>query len=77
NENHTNIHLFKSQKPEHVPIQIISQDELLQEILNANPQTKKSRQIPTNNFIALIDGAVASPKPKEEKFSNTKIETDG
>ena len=68
--------LFFSDKPEDIGWQFVSEDVRLQDIRKAKPDAIKARQIPANNFIALIDGAMASPKPKEEKFSNTKIETD-
>nr|WP_313510429.1 nuclear transport factor 2 family protein [Stenotrophomonas geniculata] len=73
----TYMDLFFSDKPEDIGWQYVSEDVRLQDIRKAKPEPIKARQIPANNFIALIDGAVASPKPKEEKFSNTKIETDG
>lgn len=66
-----------SDKPEDIGWQFVSEDVRLQDIRKAKPDAIKARQIPANNFIALIDGVVASPKPKEETFSNTKIETDG
>nr|WP_285318671.1 nuclear transport factor 2 family protein [Stenotrophomonas maltophilia] len=69
--------LFFSDKPDDIGWQFVSEDVRLQDIRKAKPDAIKARQIPANNFIALIDGAVASPKPKEETFSNTKIETDG
>jgi len=69
--------LFFSDKPEDIGWQFVSEDVRLQDIRKAKPDAIKARQIPANNFIALIDGVVASPKPKEETFSNTKIETDG
>lgn len=69
--------LFLSDKPEDIGWQFVSEDVRLQDIRKAKPDAIKARQIPANNFIALIDGVVASPKPKEETFSNTKIETDG
>ncbi|EMI49665.1 hypothetical protein C405_09905 [Stenotrophomonas maltophilia AU12-09] len=73
----TYMSLFFSDKPEDIGWQFVSEDARLQEICKAKPDAIKARQIPANNFIALIDGAVASPKLKEETFSNTKIETDG
>ncbi len=69
--------LFFSDKAEDIGWQVVSEDVRLQDIRKTRPDAIKARQIPANNFIALIDGAVASPKPTEEKFSNTKIETDG
>lgn len=73
----TYMSLFFSDKPEDIGWQFVSEDARLQDIRKAKPDAIKARQIPANNFIALIDGAVASPKLKEETFSNTKIETDG
>lgn len=73
----TYMSLFFSDKPEDIGWQYVSEDVRLQDIRRAKPDAIKARRIPANNFIALIDGAVASPKPKEETFSNTKIETDG
>jgi hypothetical protein len=37
----------------------------------------KARQIPSINFVSLIDAAVAKPEPSEETFSNISVETDG
>ncbi|MFV1845190.1 nuclear transport factor 2 family protein [Stenotrophomonas maltophilia] len=69
--------LFFSDKAEDIGWQYVSEDARLQDIRKAKRDAIKARKIPANNFIALIDGVVASPKPREEKFSNTKIETDG
>lgn len=69
--------LFFSDNPQDIGWQFVSEDVRLQDIRKAKPDAIKARKIPANNFIALIDGAVASPKPREEKFFNTKIETDG
>ncbi|TDV31044.1 nuclear transport factor 2 family protein [Stenotrophomonas sp. CC22-02] len=69
--------LFFSDKAEDIGWQYVSEDVRLQDIRKAKPDAIKARKIPANNFIALIDGAVASPKPREEEFSNTKIEADG
>lgn len=73
----TYMSLFFSDKAEDIGWQVVSEDVRLQDIRRTKPDAIKARQIPANNFIALIDGAVASTKPTEEKFSNTKIETDG
>lgn len=40
------------------------------------PDAIKARQIPGNNFVSLIDGAVAAEE-REETFSNLRIDTDG
>ncbi|MBA0436623.1 nuclear transport factor 2 family protein [Stenotrophomonas maltophilia] len=69
--------LFFSDKAEDIGWQYVSEDVRLQDIRKAKPDAIKARKIPANNFIALIDGVVASPKPREEKFFNTKIDTDG
>ncbi|HDS1581500.1 TPA: nuclear transport factor 2 family protein [Stenotrophomonas maltophilia] len=73
----TYMSLFFSDKAEDIGWQVVSEDVRLQDIRRTKPDAIKARQIPANNFIALIDGAVASPKTKEEKFSNTSIQTDG
>lgn len=73
----TYMSLFFSDRPEDIGWQFVSEDLRLQDIRKAKPDAIKARKIPANNFIALIDAAVASPKPREEKFFNTKIETDG
>jgi len=41
------------------------------------PDAIKARQIPGNNFVSLIDGAVATKEQREETFSNVSIDTDG
>ncbi|WP_414538800.1 nuclear transport factor 2 family protein [Stenotrophomonas forensis] len=73
----TYMSLFFSDKAEDIGWQYVSEDVRLQDIRKAKPDAIKARKIPANNSIALIDGVVASPKPKEEAFSNTKIDTDG
>ncbi|HEL3780367.1 nuclear transport factor 2 family protein [Stenotrophomonas forensis] len=73
----TYMSLFFSDKAEDIGWQYVSEDVRLQDIRKVKPDAIKARKIPANNFIALIDGAVASPKPREEEFFNTKIETDG
>ena len=57
--------LFFSDKPEDIGWQYVSEDARLQDIRKTKPDAIKARQIPTNNFIALIDGAVASPSQKK------------
>ncbi len=73
----TYMSLFFSDKPEDIGWQFVSEDVRLQDIRRTKPDAIKARQIPSNNFISLIDNAVASSTPKEEVFSNPKIETDG
>jgi hypothetical protein len=48
--------LFFSDKPEDIGWQFVSEDVRLQDIRKAKPDAIKARQIPANNFIALIDG---------------------
>lgn len=69
--------LFFSDKPEDITWQFVSEDTRLEHIRKTKPDAIKARQIPANNFVALIDGAVASPHPQEERFSNVRIDTDG
>ena len=69
--------LFFSDKPEDIGWQFVSEDIRLQQIRKTKPDAIKARQIPSNNFISLIDAAVATTEPREETFSNVKIETDG
>lgn len=69
--------LFFSDRPEDIGWQFVSEDVRLQAIRRDKPDAIKARRIPANNFIALIDGAVASAEPREEQFANVKIDTDG
>ena len=69
--------LFFSDKPEDIGWQFVSEDTRLDHIRKTKPDAIKARQIPSNNFISLIDAAVATTEPREETFSNVKIETDG
>jgi len=69
--------LFFSDKPEDIGWQFVSEDARLKEIRKAKPDAIKARQIPSNNFVALIDATVATNESREENFSNVKIETDG
>ncbi|AWH55480.1 hypothetical protein C1924_10865 [Stenotrophomonas sp. ESTM1D_MKCIP4_1] len=73
----TYMSLFFSDKAEDIGWQFVTEDVRLQDIRRTKPDAIKARQIPSNNFISLIDGAVASPDRKEETFSNPRIETDG
>ena len=41
------------------------------------PDAIKARQIPRVNFLSLIDNVVATPEPREETFSDIRIDTDG
>jgi len=69
--------LFFSDRPEDIGWQFVSEDARLKEIRKTKPDAIKARQIPSNNFVALIDATVATTEPREEAFSNVKIETDG
>lgn len=69
--------LFFSDKPEDIGWQFVSVDRRLADIRRVKPDAIKARSIPSNNFISLIDEAVATAEPREEKFFNTKIDTDG
>lgn len=69
--------LFFSDKPEDIGWQFVSEDSRLIHIRKTKPDAIKARQIPTNNFVSLIDGVVKTYEPREETFSNVKVETDG
>ena len=73
----TYMSLFFSDKPEDIGWQFVSEDTRLEHIKKTKPDAIKARQIPRNNFISLIDGAVAAKEPREETFSNIVIDTDG
>ena len=69
--------LFFSDKPEEIGWQFVSEDTRLAHIRESKPDAIKARRIPANNFIGLIDGAVATKEPREETIENLRIETDG
>ncbi len=69
--------LFFSDKPELVTWQAVVDDPSLRWIQRTRPQALKARYRPDNNFVAFIDGIVASKGSAEEKFSNIQIGTDG
>ena len=71
------MNLFFSDKPADIGWQFVSEDTRLEHIRKTKPDAIKARQIPTNNFISLIDGVVATQEPREETFSNININTDG
>ena len=73
----TYMSLFFSDKPEDIGWQFVSEDTRLVHIRKTKPDAIKARQIPGNNFISLIDGAIATKEPREETFSNVSIDTDG
>ncbi len=69
--------LFFSNKPEEIGWQYVSEDTRLEKIRNTKPDAIKARKIPTNNFVSLIDAAVAATERHEEVFSNVAIDSDG
>ena len=69
--------LFFSGKPEEIGWQFVSEDTRLAHIRESKPDAIKARRIPANNFIALIDGAVATKEQREETIENLRIDTDG
>ena len=73
----TYMSLFFSDKPEDIGWQFVSEDTRLVHVRKTKPDAIKARQIPGNNFISLIDGAIATKEPREETFSNVSIDTDG
>ena len=73
----TYMSLFFSGEPEDIGWQFVSEDTRLEYIKKTKPDAIKARKIPGNNFIGLIDAAVATKEPREETFSNVRVETDG
>jgi ketosteroid isomerase-like protein len=73
----TYMRLFFSDKPEDIGWQFVSEDTRLEHIRKTKPDAIKARQIPTVNFVSLIDGVVATKEPREETFSNISVDTDG
>lgn len=73
----TYMSLFFSDRPEDIGWQFVSEDTRLDHIRKTKPDAIKARNIPSNNFISLIDGAIATDEPREETFSNVSIDTDG
>ncbi|WP_127565017.1 nuclear transport factor 2 family protein [Stenotrophomonas indicatrix] len=73
----TYMSLFFSDRPGDIGWQFVSEDRRLADIRRVKPDAIKARKIPSNNFISLIDEAVATAEPREEKFFNAKIDTDG
>ena len=69
--------LFFSDRPEAIGWQFVSEDTRLAHIRKTKPDAIKARSIPGNNFISLIDAAVATPEPREETFDDVRIDTDG
>lgn len=69
--------LFFSEKPDDIGWQFVSEDTRLEHIRKTKPDAIKARKIPRNNFVSLIDAAVATKESREETFSNIKIDTDG
>jgi len=73
----TYMSLFFSDKPEEIGWQFVSEDTRLEHIRKGKPDAIKARRIPGNNFVSLIDSAVATKEPREETVANLRIETDG
>ncbi len=69
--------LFFSDKPEEITWQAVVDDPSLEIIKSTRPQAIKARYRPDNNFVAFIDGIVASKNSEEETFSDVQIDTDG
>ncbi|OYU42344.1 MAG: hypothetical protein CFE44_24515 [Burkholderiales bacterium PBB4] len=69
--------LFFSDTPEHITWQSVVDDASLKHIQRTRPQAIKARYRPDNNFVAFIDGIVASKDAEEEVFSDVQIDTDG
>ena len=73
----TYMSLFFSAKPEEIGWQFVSEDKRVEHIRRTKPDAVKARRIPSNNFISLIDGAIATKEQREETFSDVSIQTDG
>lgn len=69
--------LFFSARPQDIGWQSVVDDAQLAVVRRERPQAIKARPRPDNNFVALIDGIVASPVPEEERIENLVIDTDG
>lgn len=69
--------LFFSAKPEQIGWQAVVDDPKLQLIQRDRPQAIKARHIPANNFLSLIDSAIASATTEEEQISQVVVDTDG
>jgi hypothetical protein len=73
----TYMSLFFSDQPQDIGWQFVSEDKRLVHIRKTKPDAIKARKIPTNNFVGMIDGIVATKEPREETFSNLTIDSDG
>jgi hypothetical protein len=71
------LNLFHSDKPEAITWQAVVDDPSLETIKATRPDAIKARLRPDNNFVAFIDGIVASKDASEETFSDVQINTDG
>jgi hypothetical protein len=69
--------LFFSDKPEAITWQAVVDDPSLERIRTTRPQAIKARHRPDNNFVAFIDGIIASSDAEEETFSDIQMDTDG
>ena len=71
------LNLFFSDKPEAIIWQAVVDDPSLETIKARQPNAIKARLRPDNNFVAFIEGIVASTDASEETFSDVQIDTDG
>lgn len=69
--------LFFSDQPERIAWQAVVDDAALATIRATRPEAIKARYRPDNNFVAFIDGIVASKDREEEAFGDLDIDTDG
>lgn len=69
--------LFFSEQPHGIGWQAVVDDAKLALIQRTRPQAIKARPIPANNFVALIDTVVASPRVEEERITDLRVDTDG
>lgn len=69
--------LFHSDNPERITWQAVVDDAALAKIRKNRSEAIKARYRPDVNFVAFIDGIVASKKREEETFRDIEIDTDG
>jgi len=62
---------------ENITWQNVIGDSNLQQLREKKPEAGKVRFKPDSNYVSFIDGIISSNKKLEEKFWNTKIDTDG
>ena len=73
----TFVSLFYSDDPERVTWQMVDDDARVARLKEFVPEARRVVWWPENNFVAMIDGTVADPKPIEEVFRDVVIDTDG